>query len=42
MNVVVPGSSLTQFGINGTQYCGPGYSAGGFGNSAIGSAVKPE
>lgn len=27
---IVPGSTATQFGIEGTKYCGPGYSEGRF------------
>lgn len=30
----VPGSTLTEFGIKGTNYCGPGYSDGKLGGKA--------
>lgn len=31
---LVPGSTPTQFGIAGTNYCGPGYANGKFGGNA--------
>ncbi|WP_319244458.1 hypothetical protein [uncultured Propionivibrio sp.] len=35
---VVSGSTLTEFGIKGTNYCGPGYSDGKFGGEARGES----
>jgi len=37
----VSGSTWTQFGIAGTNYVGPGYSAGEFGGSATDSSIAP-